>query len=147
MSAYPVDPIRATIEDLAWLPGRWTGSHGVDWIEERWSDPAGGAMLGAFRAVTGGHPRFYELLALDSEGNGLVFRFRHFDHDLVGWEERTEPLVWDLVALTATDAVFLRRGVRKWMTYRHDPPDHLAVFFEDEGESHDPSEEYRFDRS
>ena len=59
-----------------------------------------------FRAITGGRPRFYELIALDVEGEGLMCRFRHFNRDLTGWEEKDAPLELDLVALTER-----RRGV------------------------------------
>ena len=103
-------------------------------------------MVGMFRAVRDGEPRFYELIAMDGEREGVVCRFRHFDREMVGWEERSDPLVLDLVALTGTEAVFLRRGVRRWMTYRYDPPGQLTVFFDAEDETHDPDEEYRFGR-
>ena len=140
-------PIRATVGDLAaWLAGRWVGDHDEDWIEETWVPAQGTGMLGMFRAVRGSEPRFYELITLDAEGDGLVCRFRHFDRQMVGWEERDDPLVLDLVGLTAGEATFLRRGMRRWMTYRHDPPDRLTVFFESEDETHDPDEEYRFGR-
>ena len=131
---------------MAWLAGRWIGTHGADVIEEQWSAPGGSAMMGMFRAISDGAPRFYELLTLDTHGAGLVFRFRHFDHDLVGWEERDAPLILDLVELTAAQAVFHRRGTERWMTYRHSGADHLTVFFEEDGATHDPAEEYRFAR-
>jgi hypothetical protein len=140
-------PVRASVGDLSWLPGRWVGDHGQDWIEETWGPGHGSGMVGMFRAVRDREPRFYELIAMDAEGDGVVCRFRHFDRQMVGWEERGDPLVLDLVALTDTEAVFLRRGMRRWMTYRHDPPDQLTVFFEAEGETHDPDEEYRFGRA
>jgi hypothetical protein len=140
-------PIRASVGDLSWLPGRWVGDHGEDWIEETWGPAHGFGMVGMFRAVRYGEPRFYELIVMDTEGGGVVCRFRHFDREMVGWEERGDPLVLDLVALTGTEAVFLRRGMRRWMTYRHDPPDRLTVFFEAEDEAHDPDEEYRFGRA
>ena len=106
VAGHPTDPISAGIEAFAWLTGRWAGGHGTDEIEEQWSGAAGGGMIGMFRAITGGRPRFYELIALDVEGEGLVCRFRHFNRDLTGWEEKDAPLELDLVALTEQ-----RRGV------------------------------------
>jgi hypothetical protein len=102
--------------------------------------------MGMFRAITDGHPRFYELITLDGEGEGLVCRFKHFNRDLSGWEEKDEALTLDLVALTETDAVFLRRGAERWMTYRRAAADRLVVFFENAEDGHDPDDEYRFDR-
>jgi hypothetical protein len=143
---YPTQPIRADIQALAWMSGRWVGSHGADMIEEQWSAVAGGGMMGMFRAITGGHPRFYELITFDREGEGLVCRFKHFNRDLSGWEEKDEALTLDLVALNETDAVFLRRGAERWMTYRKAAADRLVVFFENAEGGHDPDDEYRFDR-
>lgn len=144
--SHPTRPIRADIDALAWVSGRWLGTHGTDTIEEQWSTVAGGGMMGMFRAIRDGHPRFYELITFDREGDGLVCRFKHFNRDLAGWEEKDEALTLDLVALTETDAVFLRRGTERWMTYRHEAADRLVVFFEDAKGGHDTDDEYRFDR-
>ena len=144
--ARPVEPATPGIEILDWLIGRWVGTHGTDEIEEQWSPANGSSMMGMFRALRDGHPRFYELITMDQDGDGLVCRFKHFDRELVGWEEREDALTLDLVSWTTTEAVFLRRATRRRMTYRHHPPDRLTVFFEEDGEAHDPDEEYRFER-
>ncbi len=146
-SHLPSDPIQATIEDLAWISGRWVGTHGSDEIEETWGQVMGGGMMGMFRAIGAGHPRFYELITMDVEGDGLVCRFRHFNRDMTGWEEKDAPLELDLVSVREGDALFLRRGKERWMTYRLEGPDRLIVFFEAEGQAHDPDDEYRFARA
>lgn len=143
---HPSEPISAGIDEFAWLTGRWAGNHGTDEIEEQWSGAAGGGMIGMFRAIADGRPRFYELIALDAAGEGVVCRFRHFNRDLSGWEEKDAPLELDLVALTEREAIFLRRGKERWMTYRHDGDDRLVVFFEGPDGPHDPDDEYRFAR-
>lgn len=146
MAGQPDKPITASIEDMSWLTGRWAGAHQADAIEETWSAPASGAMMGMFRAIRNGTPRFYELITLDGEDAGLVCRFKHFDRDLTSWEEKDAPLTLDLVELGPSGAVFLRRGARRWMTYRREGAGRITVFFETEGETHDPEEEYRFER-
>jgi len=146
MAGRPDQPIPASIGDMGWLTGRWLGTHKTDVIEEQWSAPAGGAMMGMFRALADGTPRFYELITLDADGAGIVCRFKHFDRDMSGWEEKDAPLTLDLVAHEADQEVFLRRGARRWMTYRRDGADRIAVFFENEDEVHAPEEEYRFER-
>jgi hypothetical protein len=42
-------PARATIEDLSWLAGNWVMTAGGTIVEERWTPPAGGAMLAVLR--------------------------------------------------------------------------------------------------
>jgi hypothetical protein len=146
MAGQPDQPIPAAIDEMTWLTGRWVGTHQADTIEEHWSAPASGAMMGMFRALRDGVPRFYELITLDAEGAGLVCRFKHFDRDLTSWEEKDAPLTLDLVELGAGGAVFLKRGTRRWMTYRRDGADRITVFFENEAETHHPEDEYRFAR-
>ena len=86
-------------------------------------------MLGMFRLASDGAPRFYELLALTAEGERVVFRFRHFDPLMVGWEERTQPLVFDLVALDEGGASFAERDKARWMRYARESGDVLLVSF------------------
>jgi hypothetical protein len=122
-------PISASIESFDWLRGRWAGQVGADWFEETWNGAQGGTMLGMFRLLRDGAPRFYELLALTAEGGRVVFRFRHFDPLLVGWEERADPLVFDLVALDEGRTSFAERGRRRWMTYARESGEVMVVSF------------------
>ena len=66
-------PADATIDDLAWLAGAWTGTKGSSSIEERWSPPAGGAMLGVSRTVKNGSMSSFEYLRVVERGRGLVY--------------------------------------------------------------------------
>ena len=142
----PDQPLPAAIEDVAWLSGTWSGTRGAGIIEETWSAVRAGTMVGMFRAVADDGPRFFELLTIGPEVDGLVFRFKHFDRELVGWEDRDEVLVWDLVALDDDGAAWLRRGERRWMVYRREGLDALVVFFDDESGLHAADEEFRFVR-
>src|SRR5687767_15714011 len=48
----PDAPIpRATIADMAWLAGRWTGDGLGGRTEEIWSPPDAGTMMGTFRLI------------------------------------------------------------------------------------------------
>jgi Domain of unknown function (DUF6265) len=140
----PTAPIRAPLDAFEWLSGRWTGESGTDRFEEAWSAPQHGTMLGMFRLFRAGAARFYELLALATEGDGLAFRFRHFDPDMVGWEERAEPLVFDLVQLDDERALFAERHRTRWMTYRREGDDRLVVSFATE--SGPSADEFHFVR-
>ncbi|MHC4379273.1 MAG: DUF6265 family protein [Planctomycetota bacterium] len=82
------------IDALEWLVGRWVGEGFGGEVEEVWLPPAGGVMLGSFRLVSAGEPRFYEILTLGPGSDGLEMRLKHFEADLVGWEERDEVLSW-----------------------------------------------------
>jgi len=68
-------PAKASIGDLNWLAGAWVGkrSSGSS-IEERWSPPAGGAMLAISRTVnTSGKMNAFEYLRVVERDGGLVY--------------------------------------------------------------------------
>ncbi|MEQ1618389.1 MAG: DUF6265 family protein [Terricaulis sp.] len=78
----------ATIEDAAWLAGRWVGTGFGGEMEETWAPPVGGQMVGHFRYWREGQPQFYEFMMMDVAEGGVRMRIKHFNPDLVGWEEK-----------------------------------------------------------
>jgi Domain of unknown function (DUF6265) len=88
----------ATIADMAWLAGHWTGQALGGTSEEMWSPPAHGTMMGMYRLLKDGKPVFYELLTLVEENGSLVLRLKHFHANLAGWEEKDQSLAFPLVA-------------------------------------------------
>lgn len=96
----------ASIQDMAWLEGRWCDADATRISEENWSAPRNGTMLGMYRHLIDGRPVFYELLTLVEENDSLVLRLKHFHPDLRGWEERDESTQMRLVARIAGDLYF-----------------------------------------
>jgi hypothetical protein len=78
----------ATIADMGWYQGRWTGSGLGGYNEEIWSPPRDGMMMGMYRMLKDGKPVFYELLIITEESGSLMIKLKHFHPDLRGWEER-----------------------------------------------------------
>lgn len=78
------------LSDAAWLAGRWVGEGLGGRIEETWTPPADGQMVGHFRLVRDGKVAFYELLPIDRTAAGLRLRVKHFNPDFTGWEERAQ---------------------------------------------------------
>ena len=74
-------PAKATMADMAWLAGAWSGTRTTTTmagtrsseIEERWSPPKGGAMLGVSRTVRGDKMRAFEFLRIVERSGGLVY--------------------------------------------------------------------------
>ena len=106
------------IEDLAWIEGDWyaRGSESAgtgmgqldadDELQERWSAPMGDSMIGAFRWHKGGKVWMFEFLTIVEEGDELLLRWKHFNRELVGWEEKDVSLSYRLVSLEQRKAVF-----------------------------------------
>ena len=102
-----LSPIDATLEQVAWLAGSWSGPGLGGTTEEHWTKPAGGSMLGMFRLVNGkDKTQVSELLMIEQEGSHLVYRFRHFGPGHKPWEELDKPLVFDLVKVGPSEAIF-----------------------------------------
>jgi hypothetical protein len=87
-AAAAAEPAATKIDSVAWLAGRWQSPAGERVAcEEHWSTPAGGAMLGMFRLVTGGRPGLYEILLLEEDADGVWMRLRHFRPQMVAQDK------------------------------------------------------------
>ena len=86
----------ATLKDVAWLEGKWTGPGLGGQAEDLWSSPAAGAMPGIFRLVKDGKVVFYELMTMVEVEGSLELRLKHFHPDLKGWEEKDRVLSFPL---------------------------------------------------
>jgi hypothetical protein len=71
----PAEPngVPARIGDLNWLAGAWRESRAEVRVEEFWTPPAGGQMLGAGRGLRGGRLEFFEHMRIEERGTTLVF--------------------------------------------------------------------------
>jgi hypothetical protein len=96
----------ATLADITWLAGRWTGTGLGGVTEETWSAPAGGAMMGMFRMLKGEQVIFYEFLTLVEHERSLLLKLKHFNGDLTGWEEKGDSVRFRLVKITPESVWF-----------------------------------------
>lgn len=94
------------IKDLAWMEGRWVCRQKGDLLEETWSAPNGDCMMGMFRWMKGDKVWMYELMTIIADGDEIVFRLKHFDRKMVGWEEKDESITARLTEVSDKRAVF-----------------------------------------
>lgn len=112
-------PAKATITDLAWLAGNWSGTRGTNGaiaFEERWSPPKGGAMLATSRTVSRDRMTAFEFLRIVERDGGLVYFAQP------GGSEATEFVMSEL---TGKRAVFDNP--------RHDYPKRIIYELTDSG--------------
>ncbi|MEL7499201.1 MAG: DUF6265 family protein [Planctomycetota bacterium] len=95
-----------TIEDFGWIAGHWQGKGMGQPFEETWNPPFGGTMMGMFKMVKEDDVSFYELLTIVKQGDSFVLRLKHFDKQLVGWEEKDKSVEFPLVRVNSKEAVF-----------------------------------------
>jgi hypothetical protein len=113
----------ATIADMQFLVGHWTGEGLGGVFEEVWTAPKQGVMVGLYRGLkTDGSPVFTELLLLREEQGSLMVRLKHFDPDLIGWEEKSQVVTMPFVAR--------REGVMHFdgMAFQATGPDTLTCY-------------------
>lgn len=75
-------------------------------VEENFSPPVGGVMVGHFSSWQDGKISFYELETVGEENGTLVFRVKHFNPDLKGWEEKDKTVDFPLVAIEGDRVYF-----------------------------------------
>lgn len=112
----------ATISDMAWLTGHWTGKALGGVSEEFWSPPRDGGMIGMYRLIRDGKPVFYELLTLLEENGSLIIRLKHFNPDMTGWEEKNKTINFPFVA--KVDGVMHFEGI----AFRPEGSDAATIF-------------------
>ena len=81
---------KATLNDIKWLEGNWTGEAFGGTYEENWSEPLGGTMMFNFKLVAEGKVVFYELGHIIEKNGTLLYQIKHFDATLKGWEEKDQ---------------------------------------------------------
>jgi hypothetical protein len=91
---------QATLNDMAWLAGRWAGPALGGEAEEIWGPPKAGSMIGMYRLVRDGKPVFYEFQTIAEDSGSLVLRLKHFNPDLTGWEEKERTVDFRLVGIS-----------------------------------------------
>ena len=90
-------PARASIAQVAWIAGTWSGGANAATFEERWTPPAGGAMLAVSRTLKGDRMVAFEFLRIVERDGGLVY---------VAQPSGRPPTDFVLTEVTADSATF-----------------------------------------
>lgn len=61
------------LASLSWMAGSWGGEDGSTRMEEHWTAPRGGVMLGLHRDVKGEKKAFFEFLRIEEQGEAIVY--------------------------------------------------------------------------
>ena len=110
----------AKLSDLAWLAGSWTGSQGETRIEEHWTTPAGGMMVGMHRDLPRGRSAFFEFLRIVEAEGEIAY--------LAMPAGRHPPTRFRLLSMSERRVVFENPG--------HDFPQRILYWIDDEGILH-----------
>ena len=122
--------LAATLQDVAWMAGHWSGTSNGVTMEEVWLAPSGGLMTGMHRDVKGERTLFFEFLRIEATKDGVVY---------FAQPKGNPPTPFKLVEASATRAVFANP--------EHDYPQRIIYFLREgklcartEGEGHEAEE-------
>ena len=96
----------ATLSDISWMQGNWSGEAFGGITEEIWGPPSGGSMMFSFKLVADGKVSFYELGHIRELNKTLVYELKHFNADLKGWEKKDDVQSFKLVKVEANRVYF-----------------------------------------
>ncbi len=65
--------LAAVPADLAFMKGSWEGAAGAMKFEERWTEEAGGLMLGVSRTIKGDRAVGFEFLRIEFRQDGIFY--------------------------------------------------------------------------
>jgi len=94
------------LQPLGFLSGRWTSDSAEGQEEEYWSQATGKSMVGTFRVLKDGDAVFYEFWVIEVEDGRAIFKMKHFDRSLVGWEEKADVVRLTLSVSDGQDVLF-----------------------------------------
>jgi len=87
----------ATLDDVSWLVGNWSGEAFGSTFEEGWNPPSAGSMIGFFKLMDGDGVVFYELLLLVEEEGSLSLKVKHFNADFTAWEDKADYVTFRFI--------------------------------------------------
>lgn len=79
---------KATLQDIKWLEGNWTGEAFGGYFQENWSEAIAGTMMFDFKLVIDNKIEVYELGHIVEKEGTLLYQIKHFGPDLKGWDEK-----------------------------------------------------------
>ncbi len=140
-------PSRATINDLAFMTGGWRTEYNGSTLEEHYTAPRNGSLVGLFRWDRDGKLNMTEHIVIEQRPDGVRLLLRHFNAALVPWEQEADgPTTFALDEVRDGRAVFVSdRAFPKRIIYSRVGPDRLVARLEGErnGEPHEMEFSYR----
>jgi catechol 2,3-dioxygenase-like lactoylglutathione lyase family enzyme len=131
-----------SLSDLAFMAGGWSAVHDGDRLEEHFSVPRDGSIVGMFRWSDAGGTRLTEHIVIEQHDDGVRLFLRHFHPGAVAWEQEQAggPIVFTLEEVADGRAVFTApdRAFPRNIVYERAEPDRLIARLEgrrDSGES------------
>lgn len=115
----------ASLADLGWLSGSWKQEANGKVIEEHWTTPAGGSMLGMSRTIKNGKTVAFEFLRIEQRDGTLLY---------IAQPQGAPPTEFRLLSANDNELVFAnpQHDFPKRIRYRRNPDGSVTARVEDE---------------
>ena len=138
-AVFAADPPSPTIADLAFMSGGWRATYDGARLEEHFTAPYDGNMIGMFRWTADGVTQMTEHLVIEQHDDGVYLYLRHFNPGAVAREHADEPMNFKLEGVTDGRAVFVAdRLFPRQVVYHRVEPGRMIVRVEGHRESGEP---------
>jgi Domain of unknown function (DUF6265) len=146
----PPSPVKATVAQLGFVTGAWTGTLGDRIVEQHWSAPRAGSIIAMYRSIRADKPTLYEILAIEQDGESVVLRIKHFapGAGLVSQEAKDQSMDHVLVSVGDARAVFVggTADAPVSISFVKAGPDALTITVERRREGKPVSTEFKYSR-
>jgi hypothetical protein len=93
----------ATVADLGWMTGTWSGAAGPNTLEENWVTPHDGSMAALVRMTGAQGVGMWEMITVEEKDGSLVLRIQQWNK---GFEPRAEAQTMELAEIGANSVNF-----------------------------------------
>lgn len=94
------------IADFKWLAGNWIGDGFGGVSQEAWTEPTVNNMVGVYKHYKDGKPTFFEFFNISETDGKISLKLKHFNPDMMGWEEKADFVEFPFVSATKTKIEF-----------------------------------------
>ena len=130
----------ANISQLAWLAGDWETTGGQPRVEEHWTRPAGGTMIGMGRTLVGDRTVSFEYLRIEWRSDGVYY---------VAQPQGRPPVDFRLGRLSGSEVVFENPGHSdhlQHIIYRRESEDAIVARIEGANNGKSFAEDFHYSR-
>jgi hypothetical protein len=93
----------ATVADLAWMTGTWSGAAGPNSLEENWVVPKDGSMAALVRMTGAQGVGMWEMITVEEKDGSLVLRIQQWNK---GFEPRADAQTMELAEIGPNSVKF-----------------------------------------
>lgn len=97
---------KGSLEDVAFIDGRWRGEFNGGPIDGSWTGPLGDNIVGFLRMMKDGKATLYEIFAFEQTENGPEVRVKHFKPGMISLEDKDASDTYKFIESGKNTALF-----------------------------------------